>query len=157
MKIICLLILFFFVNNCTIKEVQKRHGFYYLEKKHPKFVVNQTNKNDILEILGPPSTKSSFDSDLWFYIESVMQNKSVFKFNNNKIAVNNVLILEIDNRGLLINKKFLNKDDMNNLKFSTSATSLDYKKDTFIYNFLSSIRQKVNDPLNKRNKKKRRD
>ena len=156
MKIICLLILIFFINNCTIKEVQKRHGFYYLEKKHPKFLINQTNKNDILEILGPPSTKSSFDNDLWFYIESVTRNKSFFKFNNEIIAINNVLILEIDNKGLLVNKKFLNKDDMKKLKFSTSATTLDYKKDTFIYNFLSSLRQKINDPLNKRDKLKRR-
>ena len=156
MKIICLLILFFFVNNCTLKEVQKRHGFYYLEKKQQIFVVNQTNKNDILEILGPPSSKSSFESDLWFYIERVMEKKKLLKFNNNEISVNNVLILEIDNKGLLINKNFLNKDDMNNLKFSTSATTLDYKKDTFIYNFLSSLRQKINDPLGKRKGIKRR-
>jgi outer membrane protein assembly factor BamE (lipoprotein component of BamABCDE complex) len=156
MKIIYLLILFFFVNNCTLKEVQKRHGFYYLEKKQQIFVVNQTNKNDILEILGPPSSKSSFESDLWFYIERVMEKKKLLKFNNNEISVNNVLILEIDNKGLLINKNFLNKDDMNNLKFSTSATTLDYKKDTFIYNFLSSLRQKINDPLGKRKGIKRR-
>jgi len=156
MKIICLLILFFFVNNCTIKEVQKHHGFYYLEKKHQILVINQTNKNDILEELGPPSTKSNFDNDLWFYIERVMRKKKIFKFNNNEIAINNVLILEIDNKGLLVNKKFLNKEDMNKLKFSTSATTLDYKKDTFIYNFLSSLRQKINDPLNKRKNRKQR-
>jgi outer membrane protein assembly factor BamE (lipoprotein component of BamABCDE complex) len=32
-------------------------------------VINKTNKNDIMKILGNPSTKSKFDNDIWIYIE----------------------------------------------------------------------------------------
>ena len=67
-----------------------------------------------------------------------------------KIEVNNVLILEINTQGLLIEKNFLSINDMNKLTFSDASTNVNYNKDSFIYNFLSSLRQKVNDPLGKR-------
>ena len=109
-------------------------------------------KNDILEMLGPPSTKSNFDNDLWIYIERKHKNQSIFKLGAKKIDVNNIIILEIDNRGLLVKKDLYDKDDMNALKFSNDSTNTIYRKDQFIYNFLSSLRQKVNDPLGKRKK-----
>ena len=68
------------------------------------------------------------------------------------MLTNNVLILEIDNKGLLVKKDFFNIDDMNKLKFSEQDTKITYSKKSFVYDFLSSIRQKVNDPLGKRKK-----
>ena len=68
------------------------------------------------------------------------------------MLTNNVLVLEIDNRGLLVKKDFFNIDDMNKIKFSEQNTEIIYSKSSFVYDFLSSIRQKVNDPLGKRKK-----
>jgi len=59
--------IFFFITNCTLNKVLKHHGVYFLENKHSKLMVNKSNKNDIKQLLGPPSTKSSFDKDLWIY------------------------------------------------------------------------------------------
>ena len=39
---------------------------------------------------------------------------------------------------------------MKDLKIVSTETEIDYKKQSFIYDFLSSMRQKVNDPLGKR-------
>ena len=103
-------------------------------------------------MLGPPSTKSNFDNDLWIYIERKHKNQSIFKLGAKKIDVNNIIILEINNRGLLVKKDLYDKDDMNALKFSNDSTKTIYRKDQFIYNFLSSLRQKVNDPLGIRKK-----
>ena len=146
-----LYILFFIIiTNCTLKKVEKHHGFYYLDKKHAKLNVTTSNQNDILEILGHPSTKGSFDNDVWIYIEAKKTKQSLFRLGKTKIDVNNVLILEIDKMGILINKTLLNKDNMNEIKFSNSTTEVAYKKNSFVYNFLTSIRQKVNDPLGKK-------
>ena len=125
-----------------------------LEKKQEKLILEKTNKNDIIKILGPPSTKSAFDNDIWIYIERKTTTNHLFKLTKEKIIVNNVLILEIDNFGLLVNKDFYNKENMEKIKFSKDITTISYNKRSFVYDFLSSMRQKINDPLGKRKKGK---
>ncbi len=113
-------------------------------------MINQTNKNDILKLLGEPSTKSSFDNDVWIYIERKTSRDSIYKLGKEKLIVNNVLVIEIDDSGLLASKKFYNKDKMNDLKFIEKSTTSTYSKRSFVYDFLSSMRQKINDPLGKK-------
>ena len=115
--------------------------------------MNQSNKNDILKLLGSPSSKSTFDNDLWIYIERKTDNSSLIKFGKEKIFLNNVLILEINSMGILEKKEFLDLDDMKDIKFTEQTTENQYKKNTFLYDFLSSMRQKINDPLGKRKRK----
>ena len=59
-----------------------------------------------LKILGPPSTLSSFDNDVWIYIERKTTKSSLIKLGKKKTMVNNVLILEISSNGLLVKKDF---------------------------------------------------
>ena len=125
---------------------------HFLNKKHEKLIINKSNKNDIIQLLGSPSTKSAFDNDLWIYIERKTDNSALIKFGGEKIIVNNVLILEINNMGLLVKKEFLDLTNMQELEFAKLTTENQYKKKTFVYDFLSSLRQKINDPLGKRKK-----
>ena len=152
MNKIYLIIIFLFISNCTLNKAIKTHGVNFLEKKQEKLVLKTTNKNDIIKILGPPSTKSTFDNDIWIYIERKTTTNHFFKLAKEKIIVNNVLVLEINNYGLLVNKEFYNKDKMNDLDFSKKNTETIISKKSFVYDFLSSVRQKLNDPLGKRNK-----
>ena len=131
--------------------VDDHHGVYYLDKKEKKIYVNETNVNDILSIFGDPSTKSSFDNDVWIYIERKITNSHFL--GRRKLIVNNVMVLEIDERGILAKKDFYDIDDMNDIKFDSSRSE-SLKKRNFIYNFLSSLRQKINDPLGVRKKKR---
>ncbi len=141
------------ISNCSLNKAVKTHGVNLLEKKQEKLILKTTNKNDIIKILGPPSTKSSFDNDIWIYIERKTTTNHLFKLGTEKIIVNNVLVLEIDKFGLLVVKEFYNKDKMNDLDFSKEQTETIVSKKSFVYDFLSSMRQKLNDPLGKRNKK----
>ena len=111
-----------------------------------------SNKNDILKLLGAPSTKSTFDNDLWIYIERKTDNSSLTVFGSETIIANNVLILEINSMGLLQKKEFLDLKSMNSINFTEKTTESQFKKNTFVYDFLSSMRQKINDPLGKRKK-----
>ena len=151
-KLFIFFIISLFVSACTLKKVERHHGVHFLDKKHEKLTVNKSNKNDILELLGSPSTKSTFDNDLWIYIERKTDNSSIVRFGSEKILVNNVLLLEINNMGLLESKEFLDLTNMQDLKFSKKITESKYEKNTFVYDFLSSMRQKINDPLGKRKK-----
>ena len=149
-----LIIFLFLISSCTTNKVIKHHGINSLEKKQSKLIINETNKNDILKILGPPSTKSSFDNDLWIYIERDRVNRSALALGNTKIEKNNVLIIEIDNMGLLAKKDFVDISKLNNNEFTENITSNTYSKKSFIYNFLTSVRQKINDPFQNRKKRK---
>ena len=126
----------------------------FLEKKQEILIVNKTNKNDILKILGNPSTKSQFDNDVWIYIERKQTQSELKRLGKMKIYKNDVLVLEIDNYGILKKKEFFNKDDMENIKIVKSTTEVGFRRNSFIYNFMSSMRQKINDPLGQRAKKR---
>lgn len=123
---------------------------HFLEKKSEKLVIGKTNKNDIFELLGPPSTKGSFDEELWIYMEIQTSSSKLSKLGKKELLKNNILLLDIDNRGILSKSIFIDKDKMNEIKFSEDTTQMNYSKNSFIYEFLYSVRQKINDPLGKR-------
>ncbi len=127
----------------------------FLEKKQLSLIVNETNKNDIKKILGSPSTKSKFDNDIWIYVERKQTQSRLKNFGKMKIFKNDVLVLEIDNYGVLKKKNFYNQKDMRNIKITEATTESGFKKSSFIYEFMSSMRQKVNDPLGQRAKKRK--
>jgi outer membrane protein assembly factor BamE (lipoprotein component of BamABCDE complex) len=108
-----------------------------------------------MKILGNPSTKSKFDNDVWIYIERKQTQSKLKNFGKMKIYENNILVLDIDNYGILKKKKFYNKDDMKNIKVVEATTDGGYKRKSFIYDFMSSMRQKINDPLGQRAKKRK--
>ena len=130
----------------------KKHGVRNLEKKQTKLIINESNKNDIKKILGPPSSTSTFDNDLWIFIEREITHERILKLGKEKLVKNNVLFLEIDSKGILIKKNFFDINEMNETEISSLNTKAKYSKKSFIYDFLSSMRQKINDPLGKRKK-----
>ena len=145
-------LVFIFILSCSTNKVVKHHGVHFLDKKQKKLVINSTNKNDIIKLLGEPSTKSSFDNDVWIYIERKISTGSIFKLGKQKLIANNVLVLEINEIGLLEDMSFYNKDTMKNVQFVKSSTDSAYKKRSFVYDFLSSMRQKINEPIKKSKK-----
>ena len=142
-----------FLSNCSLNKVVKHHGVHNLEKKQLELKVNYSNKNDINALIGPPSTKSSFDNDVYIYIERKTSSAKLTKLGKKKLIENNVLILELDEKGILISKKFYNKNDMKKIKFSEEITETNFTKKSFIHNFLHSLRQKIDDPLGKKRAK----
>ena len=145
---------FLLIANCTLNKVIKHHGVHFLEKKHTKLAINVSNRNDIIKLLGPPSTSSTFDKDLWIYIERNTSSSRVSKLGKKILLTNNVLLLELNSRGLLVDKIFLNKENMKNLKFSEDFTRMSRSQKSFVYEFLYSVRQKMNDPLGKKRTRK---
>ena len=149
-----LILTLLFLASCSLNKVIQHHGVHSLEKKQSKLKVNFTNKNDLIKIMGPPSTKSTIDNDVFIYIERKTSSSKLFKLGKKKLLVNNVLVLEVDSKGILLSKKFYDKNDMNEIKFDDDVTGINQTKKSFIYNFLSSVRQKIDDPLGKKRIKK---
>ena len=135
--------------SCSLKPIDKYHGVAFLEKKQEKLFINKSNKNDIIKLLGAPSTESILENDLWIYIENRKSKSSILKLGKEIVLSNNVLVLEIDSRGILKNKKFYNIDDINELNFNNNETKMS-DKDSFVYGVISSLKQKIDSPKRKK-------
>ena len=148
-KVFYLTFIILIATSCSVKPINNYHGVAFLEKKQEKLLINKSNKNDIIKILGAPSTESILEDDLWIYIESQKSKSSLLKLGKDIELTSNILVLEIDNKGILKNKKFYNIDDQNQLTFNKNETFMS-DKDSFVYGVISSLKQKIDSP--KRNK-----
>ena len=149
MKNIILVFLFLFTLNCSINKVSNTHGFRFVETKYDKIILNKTNKNDLRNMIGPPSSISKFD-DVWFYIERKKRSQSLFKLGKKKIVNNNILIVEFNEYGLVKEKNLLDLNDMNDLKIADKKTFKKFKQDNYVYNILSTLKEKINAPTRRK-------
>ncbi len=149
MKII-LIILTIFLSGCKLNKVVNHHGIHNLEIKSNQLTINETNINQIRTLLGPPSSKSYFNNDILIYLERKTSNSKLLKLGKKKLIANNVLLLEIDNKGILINKEFLDRDDLNKLQFSKKTTKTSVDQQSFMSRALSGVINKIDDPLGKK-------
>ena len=147
-----ILIIFIFIINCSANKLSNFHGSKSLEKKFSSIEKNKTNKNDLVKIIGQPSTISDFNTNKWFYIERLKKNQSLLKLGRQKIKKNNILIVEFDNKGILKTKKLLNLNDMKNIKYLEEITEKEFEQDNIIYNVFTSLREKINAPARNRTK-----
>ena len=136
--------------NCSGNKVSNYHGNKLLSSKYDIIEVNVTNKNDLIKIIGPPSSVSDFNENLWFYFERLKTNQSLVKLGAQKIKKNNILIVELNNKGILKSKRILDLDDMNDIEYIKTVTTKEFKNDNFIYGIFSSLREKINAPLRNR-------
>ena len=145
-KVTFFLILYLLLNNCNLNKITKSHGIQYLEKKQNEVFLNQ-NKNEIRSILGPPSTVSTFDENTWFYLEKEISGTKVTKLGKTELNKNNILVLKFDNRGILVEKDFFDKNDLREIEFEKNTTTTEINKKSVIGQFLYGIKQKIDDPL----------
>ena len=148
-----LIIIFLSTLSCAKDKVRNNHGTLSLEKKYNKVEIKKTNSNEILDIFGPPSTKSNFDNNIWIYIERKKANRSIFKLGTQKIEHNNIVIIEINKRGLVIKKDFLDINDMKDYKFSENSTETSYNKNSYISGVIKSIKTKIDAPVKRKKTK----
>ena len=149
MKII-LIILTILLSSCKLNKIVNHHGVHNLEAKSKELYINETNINQIRNLLGPPSSTSYFDKDILIYLERKTSNSKLLKLGKKKLIANNVLLLEVDNRGMLINKEFLNQDDLNKLQFTDKTTKTITDQESFVSRALSGVITKIDDPLGKK-------
>ena len=146
-KLFIFFIITLFISACTLNKVEKHHGIYNLKKKSSEFKLLQSNTNDVIAQLGLPSTKSTFDNDTWIYIERKFTSSQLRNLGKEKLLINDILVLEFNSKGLLVKRKVLSINEMNDLDATADQTLVLNKKETFIRTFLTSIRKKINDPL----------
>ena len=138
-------ILFFQLNSCGLKVVENHGQIYEKNTNFKEFQVGKTTKNEIVQLLGSPSTTSNFDDEQsWIYISSQFK-KFVFLDGSN--TDQKILILSF-NQNTLKNKELLSKNDINNIEYEETLTDSRGKKINWIKEFFTNLNP---DPYGKRN------
>ena len=104
-----LIAVLFFLGSCKREPLINTHGIAYLDKREKLILVKEFNKNDIIRILGQPSTKGLTNDNTWIYIERTKSRGKLLKLGQSHLTKNNVLVLEFDKYGVLQKKDFYNK------------------------------------------------
>ena len=151
-KNILIIIFLFFLANCQLQEPKKLHGINYLENRENLLIINKSNKNDVVNILGSPHSISINDDNKWFYFERMITRGKLHKLGRNVLKKNNILEIEFDKYGILLSKKLYTKDDMKKVKISKKQTENTVSQKSFIDSFLSSIKQKMYGQRQRKNK-----
>jgi len=139
----------FLLSNCQLNEPKKSHGINFLENREKVLVINKTNQNDVIKLIGNPHTTSINDKNTWIYFERTITRGKLIKLGQNVLKSNNVLELKFNKYGVLKAKNIYNKDDMKTVKFSSNETSNSVSQKSFVNKFLSSIKQKMYGNRNK--------
>ena len=126
--------------SCSLTPNMKMYGIANLDKRQEVLKVGLTNKNDVIQLLGETILKEQSGVDNWAYIETV-ETKNIL--GTTKIVKNNVLLLIFDNKGVLSKKKYLNINDLNELKIDQSITSSNAINDSFSKKLFSSMRKRM--------------
>tara|TARA_B110000495_G_scaffold202920_1_gene224600 strand:- start:110 stop:574 length:465 start_codon:yes stop_codon:yes gene_type:complete len=138
-----LFLIFFILLNCQLQDSTRNHGILFLENRSNKIVVNKSNKNDIINIIGEPHSKSFDNENTWIYVERILIKGKYHKLGRHSLKTNNVLVLDFDKYGVLSGKKLFDKSDISKISFSKKETQNELAKKSFVVNFLQSIKQKM--------------
>ena len=137
------LLVFIILISCKLQEPLKTHGIIFLENRSQKLVLNQSNKNDVIRIMGRPHIKEDEINQSWIYLERILSKGKYHKLGRHILKENNVLVLNFDKYGVLKNKQFLKKEDLKKLEFSQKITENELTQKSFVQKFLQSIKQKM--------------
>ena len=138
-----ILFTFIFLLNCQLQEPVKNHGILFLENRSNQLKVNSNNKNDVLKLIGNPHTKSVSNEDSWIYIERVLTKGAYHKLGQNIVKRKIILFLTFDKYGILRKKDFLDKNNIDKLKFSEKITENNLSKKSFVQSLLQSVKTKM--------------
>ena len=137
------IVLFIILAACQLQEPTKNHGIVFLENRSNKLIINKSNKNDVIKIIGQPHSKSITDDNIWIYLERTLSKGKYHKLGKNVLKKNNTLVLRFDKFGILKSKKIYDKNNTNKIAFSKKETKNELSKKSFVESFLSSIKQKM--------------
>lgn len=142
-KKLIIFILFIILSACQLQDPNKTHGIVFLENRAKKLIINTSNKNDVIKVIGLPQIKSEIDNNTWMYLERTLTKGKFHKLGKHVLKDNNVLVLSFNKYGILKFKEFLNKEDINKIKFSEKTTENDLNRKSFVQSFLESVKQKM--------------
>ena len=139
------LIIIFFNSlfSCQLQDPTNTHGINFLKNRSDKLILDKSNINDVIKVIGAPQARSVTDNNEWYYFERTLSKGKFHELGRHVLKENNVLVLNFDKYGILTQKEFYSKEDMKKIKYSEMKTENPVTQKSFVSSFLQSVRQKM--------------
>ncbi|MFN7038120.1 MAG: outer membrane protein assembly factor BamE [Alphaproteobacteria bacterium] len=134
-KIISLVFILNLVLTACVKN-NKTKGFYFVKSNFALVKEQINNKQDALNILGSPSSVSSFGGETWYYISSKEESVAFF---NPKLIEQYVIALKFDNNDNLSDIKQYDLKDGVEIEFKEDFTHTGGDKRGVIKNMINNM------------------
>ena len=112
------------LTSCQFKDPSRTHGINALKNKEKILVINKTNKNDVIKLIGRPHSVSVISDDIWIYVERVLSKGELLNLGRNILIVNNSLVLKFDKYGIFLILRGLSRTFVFSLKVFEHAITL---------------------------------
>jgi len=96
----------------------------------------QYTQEDVLALLGTPSTVSTFDSQKWYYIG---QKSTQFAFQHPEILERNVVVVSFDSTGYVTDKQVYSLEDGRNITPVARVTPTEGRDFTVLQQLLGNL------------------
>ena len=145
MKLFCKSIALFsfvlvFCCSCMIR--QEHHGKELTKEALNKLKINKSTKEEVLDILGTPSSISTFNNNIWYYISLKKKGVSIL---NPKITDQVVIEIRFKNEILVRLKKYTN-DELSSFKFNKQKTEVKGNESGVLKDFVRNLGRYNKDP-----------
>lgn len=94
-------------------------GHLPLESQLAEIDIGRDNKNEISRLIGTPSTVSTFDDNVWYYMSRTTEQ---WAFLDPEVIDHRVLALYFDDVGVLQHMQTYTKDDLREIQISERET-----------------------------------
>lgn len=133
------LIIFILFTNCSLNNPVEKSGVVNLRIKINEIKINETNKNDVSKLIGPPIIIDSFDKNIWTFVETIKKSNI---FGKKVLVLNDVLILKFNNLGIVSDYETYDINSIKDVEFSKIITKNDTRSG-LIDNILASSKKRV--------------
>ena len=135
MKKTLILCLFLTVTSCSNNNI-KAHGNIISQDDLKHIEIGQTSKNDLIMMLGQPTTKSSLDKDTWYYMGQTIKLKSFMKPD---LLSRKIVEFQFDEEGNVLSISEYDEKDAKNIKISPDKTESLATKQSPVQQFIGNI------------------
>jgi len=140
MKKNILFILIFVTFSCKLTPITKIFGIQNLDEKLKSIEIGRSNKNDVRELLGYSVVFEPDNENIWYYME-IQESRNFF---GKKIIIKNLfVVLEFDNKSILLKKEIYTPGDIDKDIFAKEITESKTIDKNFIKDFLNSTRKRM--------------
>ena len=128
------------IYNCSPRI--SRHGNFFTKEELNILKSTKLNKSEIIEVLGQPSTKSTFSDNTWYYIYFIQKERAVFEVKN---TANTVLKIKFDNKQNVSDYTVI-KNNVEGISISTDITESNALKRGLVRELLDSFVRRLKEP-----------
>ncbi len=132
-SVICSFALTVMITGCT--PVTAQRGNMLQEYQLQEVVIGESSRSDVLRLLGSPTTQSTFNNDVWYYIGQRTEKRGIL---DAAVVDENIIMVSFNNQGIVETIENVSEDRIN-IPYARDKTPTHGNELTFIQQLLGNV------------------